>query len=103
MLFDCVSSYFCKPNDTMGIIIGWDNYGHLTTKSNLSPTLWILQVNLERLLDLRDVIINDVHCNLQLSVTWCKVQHSKTESEEMETSFTAAGSAFRDKTYIEII
>ena len=48
----------------MGIIVGWDNNSHLTTKSNLCPTLWILQADMEILLYLRDVIIYDVHCYL---------------------------------------
>lgn len=45
----------------MGIVVGWDNDGHLTTKSNLSPALWILQTDLEVLQLFRDVIIDDVH------------------------------------------
>lgn len=48
----------------MGVIVGWDNDSHLTTKSNLSPTLWILQADLEVLLLLGDVIIYNVHCYL---------------------------------------
>lgn len=54
----------------MGIIVGWDNDGHLTTKPNLSPTLWILQANLKALLFLRDAIINDIYSYLQFTVTW---------------------------------
>lgn len=48
----------------MGIVVGWDDDSHLTTKSNLSPALRILQADLEVLLFLRDVIIYDVHCYL---------------------------------------
>lgn len=66
----------------MGIIIGWDNDGHLTTKSDLGTTLRMLQSHAEMLLLLRDVIIYDVHRNLQLTVTWCKVQLPKTECPE---------------------
>lgn len=54
----------------MGIIVGRDNDSHLTTKPNLSPTLWVLQANLKVLLLLRDVIIYNIHCYLQLTVTW---------------------------------
>lgn len=48
----------------MGFIVGWDNDCHLTTKSNLSPALWILQSDLEVLLLLGGVIIYDVYCYL---------------------------------------
>lgn len=62
----------------MGIVIGWDKDSHLTTKSNLSATFWILQVDMEILLHLRDVIVYNVHCYLELAVTWRKVQLPKT-------------------------
>lgn len=65
----------------MGIIVGRDNYSHLTTKSNLSPTLWILQADLEVFLNLRNVIIYDIHRDLKLAVTWCKVQLTKAKYE----------------------
>lgn len=48
----------------MGIIIGWDNDGHLTTKADLGTTLWMLQSHTEILLLFRDVVIYDVHCDL---------------------------------------
>lgn len=74
-----LSAYLSKADDSMGIIVGWNNDSHLTTESNLSPTLWILQADLEVLLLLWDVIIYDVHCNLKLTVTGSKVQLPKTE------------------------
>lgn len=57
----CLSAYLSKADDSMGIIVGWNNDSHLTTKSNLSPTLWILQTDLKVLLLLRYVIIYDIH------------------------------------------
>lgn len=68
----------------MGIIVGGDNYCHLTTESNLSPTLWILQPDLEVLLHLGDVIIYDVHRYLQLTVPWCKLQLPETECDQVK-------------------
>lgn len=68
----------------MGIIVGWDDDSHLTTKSNLRPSLWILQDDLEELLLLRYVIIYDIHCYLKLADTWCKAQLAKTEYEELK-------------------
>lgn len=62
----------------MGIIVGWDYDTHLTTKSNLCPTLRVFQADLEMLLLLRDVIIDDVNCYLQLTVPRSKVQLPKT-------------------------
>lgn len=84
----CLSAYLSKADDSMGIIIGWNNNSHLTTKSNLSPTFWILQDDLEILLYLRDVIIYDVYCYLLLTVTWCKVQLPKTDCGEIKTNTT---------------
>lgn len=34
--------YLCKAYDSMGVVIGWNKHGHLTTKANLSPSLGIL-------------------------------------------------------------
>ena len=68
-----LSAYLSKADDSMGIIVGWDKDSHLTTKSNLSPTCWILQADVEVLLLLRNVVIYNVHCNLKFTVTWCKV------------------------------
>lgn len=79
-----LSSYLSKADDSVGIIIGWDNYFHLTTKSNLSSTFWILQPDQELLLHLRDVIIYDVQGYLQLTITWRKVQLPKTECEKVK-------------------
>lgn len=60
--------YLCdhlsKAYDSMGIIIGWDNDGHLTTKADLGTTLWMLQSHTEILLLFRDVVVYDVHCDL---------------------------------------
>lgn len=33
--------YLCEAYDSMGVIIGWNKHGHLTTKANLSPSLGI--------------------------------------------------------------
>lgn len=74
--------HLSKAYDSVGIIISWDNDGHLTTKSNLSTTLWMLQSDVEILLLFRDVIIDDVHCDLQLTVTGCKVQLPKAACQE---------------------
>lgn len=52
-----LSAYLSKANDSMGVIISWDNHSHLTTKSNLSPALRILQADLEVLVHLWCVII----------------------------------------------
>lgn len=57
-----VSVYLSKADDSMGIVVGWDKDSHVTTKSNLSPALWILQTDVEVLLLLRDVIVYNVHC-----------------------------------------
>lgn len=93
-----LSVYLSETDDSMGIVIGWDNDSHLTTKSNLSPALWILQTDLEVLLLLGDVIVYDVHCYLKLAVTWCKVQLPETEHEKLkkkQTSFISlSGFAF---------
>lgn len=62
----------------MGVIIGGDDDSDLTTEADLSTALWILQPDLEVLLLLWDVIIDDVHCYLKLTVPRCKVQLPKT-------------------------
>ncbi len=76
-----LSAYLSEADDSMSVIIGRDDDGNLTTKPNLGPSLWILQADVEKLLLLRDVIIYDVHCYLQLAVTRCKVQLAKAECE----------------------
>ena len=81
-------AYLSKADDSMGIVIGRDKYSHLTTKSDLSPSLRILQTDLEMLLHLGDVVIHDVHRDLQLAVTWGKVQLPETEREEVKTNTT---------------
>lgn len=70
----------------MGVVIGRDNDGHLATKANLGSTLWMLQSHVEILLLFRDVVIDDVHGDLQLTVTRGKVQLPRTASVFSETS-----------------
>lgn len=66
----------------MGVVIGWDEHGHLTPKANLSTTLRVLQADLEVLLLLREVIIKDIHCYLQLTVARRKAQLTITTQKE---------------------
>lgn len=78
-----IFTYRRKANDSMGIIVGWDNDSHLTTKSYFCSTLWIFQADIEVLSHLWDVIVNDIHCYFQLTVTGCKVQLTRAKREQI--------------------
>lgn len=72
------SAYLSKANDSVGVIVGRYDDSHLTTKSNLSPALWILQADHEILLLFGNVVVDDVDGYLQLAVAWREVQLTKT-------------------------
>lgn len=71
-----------KADDSMSVIVGWYDDGHLTAKSNLGTALWILQADLEMLLHFGNVVVDDVDRDLQLTVAWCKVQLPRTGREK---------------------
>lgn len=72
------SAYLSKANDSVGVIVGRYDDSHLTTKSNLSPALWILQADHEVLLLFGNVVVDDVDGYLQLAVARCEVQLTET-------------------------
>lgn len=78
-----ISSYLSEANDSMGVIVDWNDNSHLTTKANLSPALRVLQADPEVLFFLRDVVIYDINCYLQLAITWCKVQLAITVCQKL--------------------
>jgi hypothetical protein len=52
-----MTPYQGKADDSVGVVIGRDDHGHLTAEPNLRPALGILQSDPEVLLPLWDVVV----------------------------------------------
>lgn len=76
--------YLCETNDTMGIVIGQDANSHLSAKSDLCPSLWVLKFDVEVFRIFWEVIINDIYRDFQLLDTRVEYQLSKTFSDNTQ-------------------
>ena len=73
-----------ETDDSVGVVIGRDDHGHLTAEPDLRPALGILQSDPEVLLSLWDVVVQNVHRYLQLTVAGGEAQLAVAGPEEGE-------------------
>lgn len=66
--------YLGKADDSVGVVVGRDDDGHLTAEADLGAALGVLQDDPEVLLSLRDVVVQHVDRYLQLAVPGSEAQ-----------------------------